>query len=97
MRAQRFVPRKISEIKKNDVKVSLIGKVVKSEENFLVIEDETGETEIFSEQTVESRKLVRVFCSVIEGRLKAEAVQSLNGFDTNLYKKANELYKKAGL
>jgi hypothetical protein len=97
MRAQRYLPRKVLEIKNTDKKISLMGKIVHSEESMLLVEDETGQVEIFSEQPAQSGSFVRVFCSVIDGRLKADAVQSLNGFDVNLYNKTNELYRKFGL
>ena len=97
MRAQRYIPKKISEIKETDGKVSVIGKIQESQLDSFVIEDETGKLELFSEQKVEAGNLVRVFCSLAEGRPKAEIVQSLNGFDINLYHKVEDLYRKVGV
>jgi len=95
--AVHYIPKKISDIKTADSKIVLIGKVLQAGENSFVLDDESGKVEIYSEQAVEVNKLVRVFCVVIEGRLKADVVQSLNGFDTNLYKKVKELYNRAGV
>lgn len=91
------IPKKISEIKNSDSKISLIGKIIQADENSFILDDDSGKIEIFSEQAVETNKLVKVFCSVIEGRLKADVVQSLNGFDINLYNKVKELYRRVGL
>ncbi len=97
MPAQHYVPKRISDVKKADSRVSLMGTVVSSSENSLVIEDSSGRAEIFSEQQVDVGKLVRVFCTNVDGRLKADAVQSLNGLDLNLYLKVQELYRKVGV
>lgn len=97
MPAQHYVPKKISDVKKTDSRIALMGTVVSASENSLVVEDSSGRTEIFSEQQVEAGKLVRVFCTNVDGRLKADAVQSLNGLDLNLYLKMQELYRKVGV
>jgi hypothetical protein len=97
MRPQRYVPRKIAEIKSSDTRVSVIGRIVESGNNSITLEDESGRAEIFSEHPAEVGKLVRVFCTAIEGRLKAEIVQSLNGFDINLFQKVQDLYRKVGI
>ncbi len=93
----RYIPKKISEIKKTDSTISLVGKIVQISENEFVLQDETGRIGIFSEEKVGEGKIVRVFCSTVDGNLKADTIQSLNGFDVNLYNKVKELYSKAGL
>jgi hypothetical protein len=97
MRVNRYVPKKISEIKDIDSKVSIIGKIQDSKSNSFLIEDETGKLELFTEQNVEAGNLVRVFCSLVEGRPKADVIQSLNGLDINLYHKVEDLYRKVGI
>lgn len=97
MRPQRYVPKRISEIKSSDTRVSVIGKIVEAKNNSIVIEDESGSAEIFSEHPEEVGRLVRIFCTAVEGRLKAEVIQSLNGFDINLYHKVQDLYRKVGV
>jgi hypothetical protein len=97
MRAERYVPRKILDVKNSDRKVSIVGKVLQADENTMVVEDETGQVDVFCDSPAQAGSEVRAFCSVVDGRLKAEAVQSLNGFDINLYKKTQELYRKLGV
>ena len=74
-----------------------MGKVVQAEENSFVVDDESGKVEVFSEEPVEADKIVRAFCTVIDGRLKADAIQDLNNFDLNLYRRIKELYRKIGV
>jgi len=95
--ASHYPPRKISSISKTDSRIALIGRIIKVAENSFVLEDETGKIEIFSDQEVKEGELVRVFCSLLDGKLKADIVQSLKGFDLNLFKRVEELYKKEGL
>ncbi|MEM5853085.1 MAG: hypothetical protein QXG39_00445 [Candidatus Aenigmatarchaeota archaeon] len=94
---EHYQPRKISSISKTDSRIALIGKVVEVFENSFLLEDETGRIEIFSNEGVKKDDLVRVFCSQLNGTLKCEFVQNLKGFDLNLFKKVEELYKKEGL
>lgn len=97
MQPQRYFPKKISDVKKTDSRVSVMGTVVSSGENIFEIEDSSGKTEIFSEFPAKVGDLVRAFCTTVDGRLKADAVQSLNGLDLNLYQKVQELYRKVGV
>lgn len=94
---ERYIPRKISEISKTDSRVAVIGTVVENRENSFVLKDGDTEVEIESDKQIEKNKLVRVFCSVVDGKLKADIVQSLNGLDLNLFKKVEELYNKSGV
>lgn len=93
----QYIPKKISELKTTNSKVSIVGKVVQISENEFVLQDETGKVKIFSEEKVEKDNIIRAFCSMVGGNLKLDVVQSLNGFDLNLYNKAKELYNRAGL
>ncbi|MEM5879405.1 MAG: hypothetical protein QXU74_02855 [Candidatus Aenigmatarchaeota archaeon] len=92
-----YPPRKISSISKTDSRVALIGRISEVSENSFVLEDESGKIEIFSDQEVREGELVRAFCSLLDGKLRADILQSLKGFDLNLFKKVEELYKKEGL
>jgi len=87
----------ISQVTKEDSRVAVIGKVLEIGNNSFVLQDDTGTTEVFSDIPAEKDKLVRVYCSVIEGQLKADVIQDLTGFDLNLFKKVEELYNKAGV
>lgn len=97
MQAQRYFPRKVSEVKKSDTHVSVVGTVVIAKEGAFEIRDESGSVEVSSEAKVREGDMVRAFCVAIDGRLKSEVVQSLNGLDLNLYQKAQELYRKTGI
>lgn len=89
----RYKPVKISQINKNDSRLSLVGNITSVKENSFVLDDGEANVEIVSEQPVE-RKLVRVFCSFSDDILKADVIQTLEGLDMNLFKKIEELYNK---
>jgi uncharacterized protein YdeI (BOF family) len=97
MQAQRYLPRKVSEVDKSDARVSVMGTVASVKDGAFEIRDESGIVEVSSDAAVKEGDMVRVFCNVIDGRLKSEAVQSLNGLDLNLYQKAQGLYRKTGI
>ena len=97
MLAQRYLPRKVSEVTKSDSRVSIVGTVASVKEGAFEIRDGSGSVEISSDAVVKDGDTVRAFCNVIDGRLKSEAVQSLNGLDLNLYQKAQGLYRRIGI
>lgn len=97
MQASRYLPRRISEVSKSDSRVSIMGTVASVKEGAFEITDGSGSVEISSDASVKEGDTVRAFCNVIDGRLKSEAVQSLNGLDLNLYQKAQELSRKIGI
>ena len=92
-----YKPKRISQVTKEDSRVSVIGKVLEVGENSFVLQDDSSATEVFSDIHAEKDKLVRVYCSVIEGQLKADVMQDLTGLDLSLFKKVEELYNKAGV
>lgn len=94
-----YKPKKVSEIRENDSRIAIIGKIVEIKENSFVFSDGSGEIEIFfgESKNVEKDKLIRVFCSRDGGILKADIIQDLKGFDLNLYKKIKELYRRADI
>jgi len=93
-----YKPKGISQVTKEDSRVAVIGKVLEIVgNNSFVLQDETAAAEVFSDIPVEKNKLVRIYCSVIEGQLKADVIQDLTGFDLNLFKKVEELYNKTGV
>ena len=95
--ANNYVPKNISQVTKADSRVSVIGKVMEAGNNSFVLQDDNGSAEIFSDIPVESGKLIRAYCSVIEGQLKVDVIQDLTGFDLALFKKVEALYNKAGV
>ena len=97
MPSLHYKQKQISEVNSNDSRVSIIGNVIGVSENSFVLDDGTGKIEIISDMQVEKNKLVRVFCSVIEEKLKADIVQDMKSLDMTLFKKVKELYNKAGV
>jgi hypothetical protein len=97
MIADYYRPTKISELKSNVGKVAILGKVIESSSDNFVVDDDSGKVEIASDKQVANEKIVRVFCSVAEGKLKADVVQELAGIDMDLFNKMQELYEKVGL
>lgn len=93
-----YKPREISKINtKTDGKVVIVGKVVESGDGSFILDDGKVKAEINFEGEVKANKTVRVFCSVVEDKLNADIVQSLDGLDLNLFKRVNELYIKRGI
>lgn len=95
--AGNYKPKKLSEVTREDSRVSVIGKVKELSENSFILQDDSGESEVFSDVPTEKDKLIRVYCSVVDGRLKTDVIQDLTGFDLNLFKKVEELYNKTGV
>jgi len=93
-----YKPREISKINtKTDGKVAIVGKVVESGDGKFILDDGKVKAEISFEGEVKTNKMVRVFCSVVEDKLKADIVQSLEGLDLNLFKRVKAVYNKAGI
>lgn len=92
-----YVPKQISGVSTKDSRVSLIGNVISVAESSFVLDDGTGKIEIISDTPIERNKLVRVFCSVVDEKLKADILQDVEGMDLNLLKKVEELYNRAGV
>ena len=94
------VYRKVSEIKPDgDVRVSVIGTVIDSRKDRIVIDDGTGKVSVTFEEPVKAGngKLVRVLGRVIpmEGgfEIQGDALQDMSGMDIELKKKVDELAK----
>ncbi len=92
-----YIPKQISSVDSKDSRISLVGNVVGVDENSFILDDTTGKIEILSDKKIDKNKLVRVFCSVMEDKLKADTIQNLEGLDIDLFKKINELYIRAGV
>lgn len=97
MSSSHYSPKQISDIKTNDSRVSIIGEVINTGGDSFILDDGTGKIEIDSDAQTETGKLVRVFCSIIDGKLKVDVIQNVEGLDLNLFKNVNELYNKAGV
>jgi uncharacterized protein YdeI (BOF family) len=106
MLPERYMPKKISQINKNDKKVSVTGKVVemKADTDSFIIEDGSGKIEVFFEkenfedhEKISSGKTIRAFCTLVGEQLKLDIAQDMTGADLNLLKTVDDLYSKAGV
>ncbi|MBI2546868.1 MAG: hypothetical protein HYW23_00275 [Candidatus Aenigmarchaeota archaeon] len=97
MPTYHYIPKRISEIKASDIKVSILGVVSDVYKNSFVLSDDTGKIEIACENDAEKGRVVRVFCSVADEKLKADFVQNMEGLDLDLFKKINSLYNSSGV
>jgi len=95
------IEKKIDEIQpETDVRVRLIGIVIDASPNSVVIDDGSGKIEIFfeNEPIVRQGQLIRVITRIlplIDGfECRGEAIQTLDGFNIDLYKKAKEIAKR---
>ncbi len=107
MAQERLIKRRLPSIEKNiadiqsetDVRVRLIGTVIDNTPNSIVIDDGTGKLEIYfgEEKNIRQGQLVRVITRIlplIDGfECRGEALQILDGFNLDLYKKARKLTK----
>lgn len=97
MSGQHYIPKSISQVDSKDFKVCLVGNVMATTGSSFILDDGTGKIEIMTDKQLPRNKIVRAFCSVNEEKLKADVVQDLEGIDSNLFKKINELYNTAGV
>ncbi|MDI6806384.1 MAG: hypothetical protein QMD14_01040 [Candidatus Aenigmarchaeota archaeon] len=94
----RYKPRKISEIDFGmDEKVAIIGRVKEIKENSIIFQDNSGEVEIGFVDGIKENRLIRIFCSVVDGRLLVDFFQDLKEFDLDLWEEINKLYKEANI
>jgi len=95
------IEKSITEISADrDVRVRILGTLLDSSDNIILVDDGTGKVEVsFDEgagiEGLQKGQLIRVIARVlplIDGyALRGEAVQRLEGFDLQLYKKAKQL------
>lgn len=95
-------PRKIEEIDREDIRVSIIGTLVNKGKGSLIVDDGSGNLEVSmlemnnenQVENLETGQLVRVVGKVDsedEIKLRGEFVQDFSEFDLKLYKKAKEI------
>ena len=97
MSSYHYASKQISEVNPTDSRVSIIGNVIAVGGDSFVLDDGSGKIEVISDVTIERNKLVRIFCSVVDEKLKADIVQDVEGLDVELFKKVKELYNRAGV
>jgi hypothetical protein len=89
--------RRVSDIKPEDMRVSVIGTVIDKADDGLVLDDGSGKVDITMIEPfkAELTSMVRVFGRVIpmEGgvQIQGEIVQDLKGLDLELLRKAHDL------
>ena len=107
MAQERIIRRRMPSIEKSiidihpetDVRVRLIGTVIDTGSNSVVIDDGTGKVEVYfeDEPKVRQGQLIRVITRIIpmiDGfESRGEAIQTLEGFNLELYKKAKSIIK----
>lgn len=95
------VPRKISEIKPEDRRVSVIGTIVGADGNTVVVDDGTGKLNVEFESPVDTAagNLVRVFGRVMPTEngadLQGEVLQEMKGLDLEMAGRIESLRKNA--
>ena len=94
------IEKKITDIQPEfDVRVRLTGTVIDVSSNSVVIDDGSGKVDVYFEEqpSVQSGQFIRVITRVlplIDGfECRGEAIQTLEGFNLDLYKKAKEIAK----
>jgi hypothetical protein len=107
MAQEKLIRRRLPSIEKSiadilpesDVRVRLIGTVIDTTPNSIVIDDGTGKIEVYfgEELNVKQGQMVRVVTRIlpqIDGfECRGEAIQTLDNFNLKLYKKAREIVK----
>ena len=107
MAQEKLIRRRLPSIEKSiadilpesDVRVRLIGTVIDTTPNSIVIDDGTGKIEVYfgEELNVKQGQMVRVVTRIlpqIDGfECRGEAIQTLDSFNLKLYKKAREIVK----
>ena len=83
------VQRRIADIREDDVRVRLLGRVLGRENGTIILDDGTSTAEIVSD--ADATGVVRVFARVLPlengYELRAELVQDMNRLDTELHRR----------
>jgi len=94
------IEKKISDIQpESDVRVRLLGTVIDSSLNSVVLDDGSGKIEVYFEEQPKVRQgqLVRITARIlplIDGfECKGELIQNLDGFNLDLYKRVKEIMR----
>ena len=94
------IEKKISDIQpESDVRVRLLGTIIDSSLNSVVLDDGSGKIEVYFEEQPKVRQgqLVRIVARIlplIDGfECKGELIQNLDGFNLDLYKRVKEIMR----
>lgn len=90
----------INEIKPDDIRVRVVGKVVDKNDEYVVIDDGTGRINVVTDKPDFSpgttvRVIGRIFASEQGLELRSETIQDINNLDLKLYRQVRELEKRA--
>jgi hypothetical protein len=93
------IERKINEISENDRRVRILGIVVSTAENLVVMDDGTGLIPVRVEETLREKGKYRIIGQVnkvAENKLEivAEIVQDMRNLDMELYQKVIKIKRK---
>ncbi|HDM22843.1 MAG TPA: replication protein RepA [Methanomicrobia archaeon] len=96
------VEKDIVEINENDKRVSIVGTVVRknTKKYSMIIDDGTGEIEVYSDTLFNIGDLIRVIGRVFKDEnmslcINAEVLQDFSGFDVALYQKVRLMEGKS--
>lgn len=90
-------PRSISDIRPEDIRVSITGTIIGRQGNVIVLDDGSGKVNVSFEEPVRlgENRLVRVFGRVMpleEGvEIQGEIIQDMEGLDLELKKRVEKL------
>ncbi len=93
---QPAVFRKIIDIKPDDIRVRVIGKVIDKSDNMLIVDDGTGKLDVSFNMPFNSSvsDLVCVFAKVMNlgdhQEFQGELIQNMNDLDISIYRKVME-------
>lgn len=93
------IDRTVSGIKQDDIRVAVIGTVIDSQDNRLIVDDGTGKVTVSFEEPIatENAKLVRILGRVIPMdtgvEIQGDVLQPMDGIDMELKKKIDNLTK----
>lgn len=96
------VEKSISEISENDIRIRIIGVLVDSGEDYIVVDDGTGKIEVFFRENLNNEvktgdvvKIIgRVYSSQGSVKINGECLQILKNFNLKLYKEAKKTIEK---
>ncbi|MBU7022840.1 MAG: replication protein RepA [Theionarchaea archaeon] len=96
MRRAPAVEKDISDVTEEDIRVSLIGTVIKKDpiQYSMIVDDGTGSIVVFGDKLYDVQTIVRIIGRPQrrgEPFINAEIVQDFSDFDLELYKKVKEL------
>ncbi len=89
----------INEIKPEDIRVRVVGKVVDKNDEYAVIDDGTGKINVVTDKLdlepgATVRVIGRIFASEQGLELRSEIIQDINNLDLKLYRQVRELEKR---